>query len=336
MPLGNVSYERKVLPLKNSLSHVAYSEPDFWSKSTASLCQFKVHSSGLIEDHSVEALEVDFANKYIGGGALSRGCVQEEIRFMINPELIVSMLFLPSMADNEAIEIVGAQRFSNYSGYAKSFRFCGDHEDKKSVDAMGRRKTRIIAIDALCSPGWRQYKLNGLLRETNKAFCGFLYQQKHQLHQKLFEENGLSDPSASSPASKQSSSHQVTQNIEGQLDQRPNHEGEIGVATGNWGCGAFGGDPEIKAVIQWMAASQAMRPFILYYTFSLEPLQKLELVVQWILDQGWSVGELWNILVEYSTQRVNGDTRLGFFKWLLPSLHSRDDDDDDPMALDAV
>lgn len=36
----------------------------------------KVQNSGLIEDQSGEALEVDFANKYIGGGALNRGCVQ--------------------------------------------------------------------------------------------------------------------------------------------------------------------------------------------------------------------------------------------------------------------
>ena len=42
--------------------------------------------------------------------------VQEEIRFMINPELIVGMLFMASMDDNEAIEIVGAERFSQYMG----------------------------------------------------------------------------------------------------------------------------------------------------------------------------------------------------------------------------
>jgi poly(ADP-ribose) glycohydrolase len=42
--------------------------------------------------------------------------VQEEIRFMINPELIVGMLFMASMGDNEAIEIVGAERFSQYMG----------------------------------------------------------------------------------------------------------------------------------------------------------------------------------------------------------------------------
>lgn len=36
----------------------------------------------------------------------------------------------------------------------------------------------------------------------------------------------------------------------------------IGVATGNWGCGAFGGDPEVKTIIQWLAASQVL----LYFT----------------------------------------------------------------------
>lgn len=37
---------------------------------------------------------------------------------MISPELIAGMLFLPSMADNEAIYIVGVERFSSYTGLA--------------------------------------------------------------------------------------------------------------------------------------------------------------------------------------------------------------------------
>lgn len=40
---------------------------------------------------------------------------------------------------------------------------------------------------------------------------------------------------------------------------------DIGVATGNWGCGAFGGDPEVKTMIQWLAASQV----ILYFQPSM-------------------------------------------------------------------
>ncbi|KAL5702658.1 poly(ADP-ribose) glycohydrolase [Ranunculus cassubicifolius] len=229
---------------------------------------------GLIEDQLCEALEVDFANKYIGGGALSRGCVQEEIRFMINPELIIGMLFLPCMSDNEAIEIVGAERFSNYTGYASTFRFSGDFLDEKPTDCLKRRKTRIVAIDALSSPKMRQYGVEYLLREINKAFCGFLHKT----------------------------------------------EDKIGVVTGNWGCGAFGGDPEIKAVIQWLAASQASRPFILYYTFKEEALWDLEQVSSWILSHEWTVGDLWNMLLEYSSQRISYETRAGFLTWLIPGF----------------
>ena len=164
MPTGLVSFERKVLPLEDSPFCVTYPKADLWSKSAVPLCHFEVHRSGLIEDQSKEALEVDFANRYIGGGALRRGCVQEEIRFMINPELIAGMLFLPSMADNEAIEVVGPERFSNYTGYASSFHFAGDYVDKRDVDFMGRRKTKMIAIDALCDMRMRQYRLECLLR----------------------------------------------------------------------------------------------------------------------------------------------------------------------------
>ncbi|XP_031256537.1 poly(ADP-ribose) glycohydrolase 1-like [Pistacia vera] len=116
MPVIYVSFERKVLPLDSRPLFISYPDADAWSKFAVPLCPFEAYSLGSIEDHSTDALQVDFANKYIGGGALHRGCVQEEIRFMINPELIAGMLFLPSMADNEAIEIVGAERFSDYNG----------------------------------------------------------------------------------------------------------------------------------------------------------------------------------------------------------------------------
>lgn len=349
MPTGNVSFERKVLALKNSRSGIVYPKTNFWSQSFVSLSQLEVHKSGLIEDQSTEALEVDFANKYIGGGALGRGCVQEEIRFMINPEMIVSMLFMSSMADNEAIEIIGAERFSNYSGYAASFRFTGDFVDKKGVDSHGRRKSRVIALDALCSPGKRQYKVEYLLRETNKAFCGFFDQTKYQLYQKLSKEIGVQEEephqnirnhfqksknlqSASCQSGKQDLSAEPPNDNVKKGHQWPNLEETIGIVTGNWGCGAFGGDPQVKVAIQWLAASQALRPFIFYYTFGLKELQKLEMVVKWIISHEWTVGDLWNILVDYSFQRLKGNTQVGFFNWLLPSLY--DNDDDDPMMLD--
>ncbi|KAK9115349.1 hypothetical protein Syun_022146 [Stephania yunnanensis] len=282
----------------------------------------QVSHSGLIEDQKVEAVEVDFANKYLGGGALSRGCVQEEIRFMINPEVIVGMLFLPRMADNEAIEIVGAERFSNYTGYASTFRFSGNHQDERPVDCVGRRKTWITAIDALCHPGKRQFGVECILRETNKAFCGFLdhsidelsqiIAQDAQIHKYHFDQvidvnnegrNSLLLPESSLAAD--GPNERVTEaepkrnsTLEWSF-QGLGPKGNVGIATGNWGCGAFGGDPQLKAVIQWLAASQATR---------------------WISSHGWTVGELWDMLMLYSSQVLEGDTHGGFFNWLLPSL----------------
>ncbi|ESW29058.1 hypothetical protein PHAVU_002G039900 [Phaseolus vulgaris] len=328
MPKGIVSFERKVLHLKNHSTQISCPDANFWSTSSVPLCRFKVHSSGLIENQSNEAVEVDFADQYLGGLTLGWGCVQEEIRFLICPELIVGMLFLPAMADNEAIEVVGVERFSSYKGYNSSFRFSGDYVDKRGVDTLGRQKTRIVAIDALRKAGTRQFRAEFLLREINKAFCGFLYQCEYQLYQKKLQEYGCSSAlseaatSTSMETSEGKFSNHKTTNSQNDY-QRMDQGNNIGVATGNWGCGVFGGDPEIKTIIQWLATSQALRPFIAYYSFRLKVLQSLDEVAQWILSQGWTVGDLWNKLVEYSTSRSKGETKVGFFRWLLPSIYGR-------------
>ncbi|XP_020686347.2 poly(ADP-ribose) glycohydrolase 1 [Dendrobium catenatum] len=336
MPKGLVSFERKLLTLSQGGNVVSYPDAAFWKESTIPLCSFEAFTSGSIEDQQHEALEVDFANEYLGGGALHLGCVQEEIRFMINPELIVGMLFMVSMQKNEAIEVIGSERFSNYTGYGSSFRFVGDCVDKKPFDATNRRKTRIIAIDALQCPGKWQYGIDCILREINKAYCGFFDQSKYKSYKKNFQDasphkKGLSQDEALTIASNDhnDSSDASTQtrdpvaSSEGPSASKLSIASEtspedIGIATGNWGCGAFGGDPEIKCVIQWLAASQALRPFMHYYTFGTTELQKLDEVSHWILSHGWTVGDLWSILIEYSTQRINRETNVGFFSWLLP------------------
>ena len=52
-------------------------------------------------------VQVDFACNMIGGGVLGAGLVQEEILFLINPELIVSRLFTEKLDDNECLIITG-------------------------------------------------------------------------------------------------------------------------------------------------------------------------------------------------------------------------------------
>jgi len=80
------------------------------------------------------ALHADFANEYIGGGVLRWGAVQEEIRFSICPECLVAILLCEAMADKEAILIRGAEQYCKYTGYGRSFRFAGEHQDETPVD----------------------------------------------------------------------------------------------------------------------------------------------------------------------------------------------------------
>jgi hypothetical protein len=55
----------------------------------------------------------------------SQGNVQEEILFLIKPECLVSMLFCTIMESREAIYILGAERYSSYSGYGWTMNFSG-------------------------------------------------------------------------------------------------------------------------------------------------------------------------------------------------------------------
>lgn len=68
-----------------------------------------------------------------------------------------------------------------------------------------------------------------------------------------------------------------------QLTQRQLHLNSNlrSVATGSWGCGELqAGDPQFKVLIQWLAASVANVPSLIYYTCSRESLSKLDTVVR--------------------------------------------------------
>lgn len=46
-------------------------------------------------------------HRYVGGGVIGTGCVQEEIRFVVCPELILSRLFTQVLGENEALVVTG-------------------------------------------------------------------------------------------------------------------------------------------------------------------------------------------------------------------------------------
>ncbi|PJF38989.1 MAG: hypothetical protein CUN54_09675, partial [Phototrophicales bacterium] len=164
----------------------------------------------------------DFANQYLGGGVLHGGCVQEEILFMIKPECLVGMLVCAKMDENEAIVISGAEQFSKYRGYGTSVRYDGTHVDQhpfnKKLDCLDNH---ICAYDADVAFFNRNFALKTLHRNLVKAYAAFSSPEK--------------------------------------IKPKPNGTitSKYQFVTGNWGCGAFGGNKEEKALIQIMSASVA-------------------------------------------------------------------------------
>eukprot|EP01083_Nonionella_stella_P046194 123680_1 len=214
-----------------------------------------------IED-CFDGIHADFANMFIGGGVLSGGNVQEEIRFTVNLECLISKLLCPHpMQNDEAIIILKSQQFCDYEGYGARFSCTGLVPREEE-----RHKSVIIGIDAVnFMSRKRQYKLKLMMREVCKAYVGFSVDTVSMIQQRL-------------PI----------------------------VATGNWGCGMFGGDPQFKAMLQWIAATLVERE-VWYYTFSDKRVEKqLKVIVDMMLKKRVTVGQLWKIL---NTKRSDKDQR---------------------------
>ncbi|OMJ68266.1 hypothetical protein SteCoe_34332 [Stentor coeruleus] len=164
-----------------------------------------------------DKIMIDFANKYIGGGVLGSGTVQEEIMFHKHVQPIASVIFTEKLEDEETLFFKGTQRFNKTDGYKSSFKFVDDFNESLFLDDYGRNDCYISAIDANYYGGNEssQYLQDQIARELHKAYVGF----------------------------------------SGDTYDMINRD----VVSGRWGCGAFGGDENLKFIIQWLAASACQK-----------------------------------------------------------------------------
>uniref|UniRef100_A0A3Q2W6T5 poly(ADP-ribose) glycohydrolase n=1 Tax=Haplochromis burtoni TaxID=8153 RepID=A0A3Q2W6T5_HAPBU len=246
MPTGLVTFTRKSL-----------NKPPNWKSSQTPLTKLHITCEGTIEDDGYGMLQVDFANRFVGGGVTGSGLVQEEIRFLINPELIVSRLFTEALDHNECLIITGTQQYSKYTGYAQTYQWGGSRLDTTPSDGWQRRCTTIVAIDALQFKNFlEQFQPDRLNRELNKAYCGFACPEEK------------------------------SQNLSA-------------VATGNWGCGVFGGDTRLKALLQMLAAAEAGRD-VAYFTFGDSQLMTdVHNMHSFLIQKNISVGKAYDLLGQY-------------------------------------
>ena len=252
------------------------------------------------EDETVgQTLQIDFANMYLGGGVLRSGCVQEEIRFLICPECLPGLLFSEVMDRGECIVIVGLERFSNYAGYSSTFRFAGPHDDPTPCDGRGRVATAFLAIDALIYDDVeQQFNMMDVGRELVKAYCAFSFPSDP-----LIPDSVVQDSRAKA-----------------RFNSSANYEV---ISTGNWGCGAFRGDVQLKFVIQWIAATLAGRP-IRYFPFTDPAALGVEAFAREVRKAGVNVSTLFAMLRGFTGEfnevfrrRIPGESVFSYISSLL-------------------
>jgi len=242
-----------------------------------SLLDASINSSGKIEDCQ-GMIQADFANKWIGGGVLTWGSVQEEIRFLLSPECIVSRFLCDVMSDNEAILIVGSERFCNYTGYSKTFRFSGQFVNETTdFCSDGVLNTHLVAFDARPVPQndpGLQFNEDWIFRDLIKLYAAL------------------------------------------SIDISSSENRLVDFATGNWGCGVFHGDPQLKFILQWMICSFVGRKLV-YFPFGERKLYSCEQLIQRSISQKLTVGKLCDYLLTYQPDYSNPtDNRLFDFLFL--------------------
>lgn len=207
--------------------------------SITQILDVEVHLQGRIGD--MEQIEIDFANKFVGFGTTG---TQEELMLGTSLESCVIVLFNEVLEPHEAIFIVGAKKYGDFSGYGGGARYIGPFQDNWNWN-----KRKIIAIDAICGPRDQLGDFT-MRRELKKAWVGF--------------KAGKGD----------------------------------NVSTGHWGCGAFGGDQEVKCLVQVMAASLAGVNKLDFYSFGDQNFY-CKFVAAMSAAKKKDVGWLWEKIVQF-------------------------------------
>jgi poly(ADP-ribose) glycohydrolase len=214
-----------------------------------------------------DALIVDFANASIGGGTMQMGCAQEEMLFVSHPECIPAMLLVPgTMGDIDTISIRNVRKVSDYKGYSSTFTWLPLPNDSAPLTETWKE---FVATDAVpfVLDYEEQFSERYILRELNKAYCGFSSQSKAK-----------------------------------------------DIATGNWGCGAFCGDLQLKSIIQWIAASEAKRQNLIYFCFEKTDHGDKFMELVPLLEKK-TVGDLFAMLNNYARFR-NEHSSVDLFQFI--------------------
>ncbi|KAL1459241.1 hypothetical protein WDU94_011246 [Cyamophila willieti] len=190
----------------------------------------------------------------------------------------------------------GVERYNTYEGYSRTFTWTGNHKDQTSSDIYGRKLCTVLAIDA-----------SNVARNPRSQYS--LKSIQRELNKAYVGFSwGQEDASRSGNT----------------------------VATGNWGCGAFKGDVQLKALLQLMAAAEASAS-VAYFTFGNSDLTNgIYDMYMCLRRYRVSVGKVFRLLERYEgLVREGTHESLTLYEFLYNTVvlnnSIRDDSPDKPV-----
>lgn len=224
---GNVTYTLRTLFPDQSPQQVDDSLPLSEIK-VQHVIQYDTSPASLGVPHGAAVVS---ANKVIGFG---ESATQEEIHVGCSPEACPAVLFTPELQHNQVLVIKGAIAVTNIAGQRRGVHF-GDQQYTEE-DADWSQRTMLF-MDALELDMPEQY-------DTNK--------------------NQTVDSAADGGGRHESTSTLLPDLVQWNMD-REITKARLAFSSGPykeivsplWGCGVFNGDPFIKVLLLWIAASIA-------------------------------------------------------------------------------
>lgn len=223
---------------------------------------------------------VVFANKNVGFGQTG---TQEEIHVGTSPECCPIVLIAPPLRNNQVIIVRGAEAMVRVNGYGRDAEIdkAGSRHDMGGFNnswepSMWRTRTMLF-MDAL------ELDIADQSQGLPDLFPGHV---ARELTKAFAAFNSYNNNANTQPYTK--------------------------VVTGLWGCGAFGGNKEVKTLIQWCAASLAGVPlcFVCSGHDNTDFALSLKAFTRKMQAEAWTVKEALHIL--YTTKPTDAVTKNMF------------------------
>jgi len=232
-----------------------------WTECKDTLLKAEVNTSAIPETNE-GGVQVCFSDRKVGDQTLSLGATQQQIIFLTHPELIISILFCENLQDKEVLLTQGVEKFCTHSGFSNSFAFAKDYKDTCPL-AQTENATldrEIIMMDAL------DFKKNKDIFQFSEDA---IFRELNKAYVGFLGDDVKAEDTPKKP-----------------------------IWTGKWGCGVYGGNVQLKFLLQWIAASRAKRDMVFYLYEDLTGIKNVDGFISHF--QNKEIGALMKLLLKYA------------------------------------